>query len=65
MVDALPYFIPHVKDIDQELVQDLILKLLRQKNFSAETFSLVVAQTLEKYNKLDPAFWYEVISYVP
>ena len=83
--DCLPYLLPlypisESTQNDQSKIQDLILKLLRQKNFSAQTFTLSLTQIHSQITQLDEllqlepkdkkirtdiAFWHDFISFVP
>jgi hypothetical protein len=71
-VQSLPYLLPLLKDSiisdkpTPSQVRATILKILRQKDFSAATYILTIGQLIELYEpREDMEFWRQVIAYVP
>eukprot|EP00347_Sterkiella_histriomuscorum_P009748 403340039 len=67
---SLPYLLPLIQDlgIERKQIREDVLKILRQKDFSGNTYILILGQIIEihegKLNE-DFQFWIDVLRYVP
>ena len=72
---SLPFVIPllleqnETRNLDRIASNDLILKILSQKDFSAATYILILGQLIEfstnQQRSVDLEFWRQVVQYVP